>query len=107
MNFNKIVEKNFNYSYKEKSDSNRWYLNDKLHRDDGPAVVWTFDGMECWYKHGKKHRDDGPAEVWHGKHKMWYKDGLIHREDGPAIEYADGTKDWYLNGKLIKEEKLP
>ena len=54
-----------------------WYLNDKLHREDGPAVECT-DGSKWWYLNGK-----------------------YHREDGPAIEYADGTKYWYLNGKQL------
>jgi hypothetical protein len=25
-----------------------WYLNDKLHREDGPAVEWA-DGDKYWY----------------------------------------------------------
>ena len=58
-----------------------WFLNDKLHREDGPAVKDS-DGYTEWWLNDKR-----------------------HREDGPAVEWADGTKEWYLNGqRLTKEE---
>ena len=53
----------------------RYYVNNVLHREDGPAVE-NVNGYNAWYKNGKR-----------------------HREDGPAIEWFDGAKDWYLNGK--------
>ncbi len=55
----------------------RWFLNHKLHREDGPAVEYA-NGSKSWWFHGKR-----------------------HREDGPAIELTDGYKSWYLNGNLI------
>ena len=51
----------------------RWYLDDKLHCEDGPAVEYV------------------------NGNKLWYLDGKLHRTDGHAVEYADGTKEWYLN----------
>jgi len=82
-----------------------WYLNDKLHREDGPAVEWA-DGSKWWYLNDKLHREDGPAiEYAHGT-KEWYLNDKFHREDGPAIEYAHGTKRWYLNDKELTEEKF-
>jgi len=68
-----------------------WYLNDVLHRDDGPAQEWA-DGSKCWYLNGKKHRDDGPAQEWSDGSKYWYLNGKKHRVDGPAVE--DGIH-WY------------
>jgi hypothetical protein len=56
-----------------------WYLNDNLHREDGPAVEWA-SGSKCWYLNGK-----------------------CHREDGPAVEFANGTKEWYLNGIQVSD----
>jgi hypothetical protein len=38
----------------------RWFLNYKLHREDGPAVIYP-DGFQQWYQYGKLHRVDGPA----------------------------------------------
>ena len=57
-----------------------WYLNDLLHREDGPAVEYP-SGLKCWYLNGN-----------------------LHREDGPALEHADGLKVWYLNGIRYTEE---
>ena len=31
-----------------------WYLNGKLHREDGPACEWA-DGHKSWYLNGKKY----------------------------------------------------
>ena len=56
-----------------------WYLNDNLHREDGPAIEFA-DGSKAWYLNGE-----------------------LHREDGPAFEYADGYKSWYLNNKPYTE----
>jgi len=57
-----------------------WWLNEDLHREDGPAIEWPYGTKE------------------------WHLNGLLHREDGPAIEYSNGTKEWYLNGILLTEE---
>lgn len=68
--------------YKVKEDENRteWYLGEKLHKENGPAVEFT----------------DGTKE--------WWIDGKRHREDGAAIEFDNGTKKWFLDGKNLSEE---
>ena len=90
--------------YKVKVFSNRteWFLNGKLHREDGPAIEYA-DGDKFWYKNGKYHREDGPACEFDGT-KEWFLNGKYHREDGPAIEYASGTKCWCKNGKCHRED---
>ena len=65
---------------KHADGSKIWYLNDRIHREDGPAVEYS-DGSKIWYIHGKR-----------------------HRENGPSMEYADGTKYWYLNDREYSEE---
>ena len=82
-----------------------WYLNDKLHREDGPAVEWA-SGAKEWYINGKLHREDGPAMEWANGDKYWYLNGKRHREDGPATEYASGAKWWFVNGKELTEAKF-
>ena len=62
--------------------SKEWFLNDNLHREDGPAVEWT-SGT-----------------------KSWYLNGRFHREDGPAVEYINGDKYWYIDGKELSEEEF-
>ena len=59
-----------------------WYLNDQLHREDGPAIEYA-DGTKVWYIRDQR-----------------------HREDGPAIERSDGTKAWYIHGKEYTEKKF-
>ena len=70
------------YTVKVDSHGNKsWYLNDKLHRTDGPA----YEGA------------DGT--------KYWLLDGKLHRIDGPAVEYAIGTKEWWLDDTMLTESQ--
>ena len=55
----------------DNAGTKRWYLHSKLHRQDGPAVVWA-DGTEYWYLHGKFHRQDGPAWVCANGSARWF-----------------------------------
>jgi hypothetical protein len=82
-----------------------WYLDDKLHREDGPAEEYG-NGDKFWFLNGQLHREDGPAVEWADGGKEWYINDEYHREDGPAIDWADGNKAWYLNGKDLTEEEF-
>ena len=62
--------------------------NDKLHREDGPAVEYA-NGTKQWWFNGKRHREDGPAVEYTDGTKQWWFNGKLHREDGPAVEYAN------------------
>ena len=63
-------------------------------------------GDKAWYLNGKLHREDGPAFEGASGSKEWYLNGKRHREDGPAIEWADGSKSWLLNDKLLTEAEF-
>jgi membrane carboxypeptidase/penicillin-binding protein PbpC len=58
-----------------------WYLDDKLHREGGPAVECS-NGDRYYYFNGERHRDDGPA-----------------------FEGGNGTRWWFLNGEKLTEEE--
>jgi hypothetical protein len=90
-----IMPKNYTGSI-ETTDAIKWYLNGKLHREDGPAIEYA-NGTKEWYLNGKCHREDGPAVEYADGSKYWYLNGKLHRENGPAIEWADGYKGWWLN----------
>jgi len=47
--------------------------NNKLHREDGPAIEYV-DGDKWWYKNEKLHREDGPAMEYDGYKEYWYND---------------------------------
>lgn len=77
-----------------------WYLNNQLHREDGPAIEFA-DGTKHWYLNGQIHREDGPATEFPDGTWEWHLNGQPHREDGPAAEFADGSKRWYLDGQIL------
>jgi hypothetical protein len=90
-NYNRIVKDEY---------ETRYYLNDKLHRLDGPAKEYIV-GTKVWYQNNNIHRIDGPAIEYSDGTKCWYQNGLQHRIDGPACEWINGKKSWYYEGKYI------
>ena len=78
------------------------YGNGQLHSfDEQPAVIDHDDGTKYWYKNGKLHRDNGPAKIWSNGDEQWWQNGLLHRDnDLPAVNNTDGTQKWYQNGEL-------
>ena len=85
----------------------RCYRNNagKLHREDGPAVVFI-DGYMEWWQNGQLHRIDGPAVEWANGTKEWYQDDLRHCTDGPAIIWANGKMEWWINGVRLTEAEF-
>jgi len=71
-----------------------WYLNEKLHRVDGPAVIDS--EYQVWCLNGKIHRTDGPAVI-DRDYQEWYLNGNLHRTDGPAIINGE-FQSWCLDG---------
>jgi hypothetical protein len=53
------------------------------------------DGSQYWYLNDKRHREDGPATIGPDGSQAWFLNGKYHREDGPAIIYPDGTQEWW------------
>ena len=80
-----------------------WFLNGKLHREDGPAAEYITGNKE-WYINDLLHREDGPAIDCKDGTKFWFVHGVQHRLDGPAIIWADGVKEWCVNDIEITEE---
>jgi hypothetical protein len=73
-----------------------WFLNGKVHREDGPAVI-GLNGTQSWCRNGKRHREDGPAYIRADGTQHWHLNDNLHREDGPAVIRPDGSKEWYLH----------
>lgn len=79
--------------------------DDKLHREDGPAVIYR-DGETQWFINGNRHRlDGGPVIEKPNGFKSWWVNGKRHRIDGPAVIYGSGTpqKFWYINDTMYTE----
>ena len=81
-----------------------WWVDDKLHRVDGPAVEYA-DGDKAWYVDGKLHRVGGPAVEYADGYRAWWVDGKLHRVDGPAVERKSGTNEWWVCDKRCKSNK--
>ena len=58
-------------------------------------------GNKRWYINGKLHREDGPTIELKSGTKIWCFDGEYHRLDGPTIEMVDGTTEWWINDCLV------
>ena len=100
----KVVMNKNNKPYHLSNDKIKTYiLNERYHREDGPAVEYP-NGTNIWYLNGQLHRKDGPAVEMASKTKKWYFNGVLHREDGPAVEWlGDLGKEWWLNGTWYTE----
>jgi hypothetical protein len=55
-------------------------------------------GTKRWYVNHKLHREDGPAIEYANGNKSWYVHDELHRTTGPAVEFANGTNRWWLYG---------
>ena len=80
-----------------------WYVNDRLLRIDGPAIIHA-SGTQRWYVNGQRHRLDGPAIIHASGTQEWYENGQLHRTDGPAVIGADGSEEWYVRGVNIAKK---
>jgi hypothetical protein len=93
----------------ELNNDRLYYKNEKLHREDGPAIEYE-DGTCLWFIEGKEYTEEeydkkilemkvqNPVINEYGT-KIWKNEkGEYHRIDGPAIEFMNGDKYWFQNG---------
>jgi len=52
---------------------------------DRPDYEVTEKGTQIWRTNGRVHREDGPAVVYKSGSWRWYINGKLHRLDGPAL----------------------
>ena len=65
-----------------------------------------FLGTKFYYLNNLLHREDGPAVQAINGDKSYWIDGMLHREDGPAVEWSNGNKVWYIRGERLSEEEF-
>jgi len=66
--------------------------------------IQEYSSVRFWYLNGKLHREDGPAIEYADGSRQWWINGKLHREDGPAVIYPTGIREWWFNGKLASNE---
>jgi hypothetical protein len=100
-----------------------WYLNGKLHRDNGPARIthscYGFNIKEEWYYHGELHRENNQPTIYtkiyfdnaNINSETWYLNGKLHRLDGPArvlyYQYSNNVVEYetyYQYGKMHRSD---
>jgi hypothetical protein len=57
-----------------------YYVNDRLHREGGPTIIYGNNRGEAWHSHGLLHRIGGPAVI--------------------NVEY--GSEEYYYQGEFVK-----
>lgn len=66
-----------------------------------PAIQRKNGDVEYWVNN-QLHRDNGPALIENnGRRFRWYQNGKLHRENGPAM-IASYTESYYLNGQYYE-----
>ena len=93
----------------------KWVLNNKIHREDGPAVIRYNDEKvieEQWRVEGRLHRKNSPAIIRYKDgvvtEEQWWVNDKSHRKDAPAIiRYNDGVvvyEEWFTNNIRHRED---
>lgn len=64
---------------------------------------WITDnfGNKFHYVNDMLHNDNGPAIIYNDESMSWFKNGLRHREDGPAIKWASDLEEWWYKRKYV------
>jgi len=70
---------------------------------DNFTGIAKLPGRKEWLKNGKLHRKNGPAVIWSDGDRFWIQNGLYHRLDGPAIEWREGDKEYWTFGEEMNE----
>jgi hypothetical protein len=66
-----------------------WLVNNKYHRENGPAIVRVNGSKEYWIN-GNMHRTDGPAFFGQFYRTKWYVNN---------IDITEGVQEWLSNTK--------
>jgi hypothetical protein len=67
---------------------------------NGGRFIEHSDGDKEWFLNDKLHREDGYAAEYANGGKVWYINGKLHREDGPALDIPN-RKEWWVNGERL------
>jgi hypothetical protein len=62
--------KNYNRKEVNTNDDVYYYLNDKRHRTNGPAIEYN-NGDKCWYLNGYFHNEKGSSTIYSNGNKFW------------------------------------
>ena len=84
-----IKKFDFHVVFTIKYGEQQWWKNGKLHREDGPAIIYQ-DGTQKYCYNGKLHRENFPAVIYPNGSVEWWKNGKLHNKSGPAVQVQEG-----------------
>ena len=70
----------------------------------GYTVRVYSDGSKEYFLNGKLHKEDGPAVEYTNGYKAWYKNGKPYNENGPVVIHPNGDKEYFVNKEEVKQE---
>jgi len=73
----------------------------------GPDTPRYIQPLRRYFVNHKLHRDDGPAVEYADGRKEYCRAGLLHRDKGPAVEHANGYRAYYQAGLLRGWSRVP
>lgn len=101
---------------KKTSHGDYYYSDKEMtiyHRDDGPAIIESVDGEDSgnfWYLNGRLHRDNGPAVMMHDGYNAWYLNGEhlagVFSQEGFTKYKLQSKINININGKLFTVKEL-
>jgi hypothetical protein len=69
-----------------------------MDKDMQPEIIEFSNGDKIWFLDGKISRTDGPAVVRTDGTNIWYLNGVLHRTDGPSDDRPDAETRFHLYG---------
>jgi hypothetical protein len=84
-------------------DSKKWYKNGKLHREGGkPAFINKL--KTAWFLDDKNHKEDGPAIIWaNGEVDCWLHGSRTNEKDENHYQLQ---KELNVNNSKLKKVKI-
>ena len=89
-------------------NKNRSNKTSEFIKEEKGDIVTSTDsyGTKRWHLNNKLHREDGPAIKFLNGDKFWFQNNKLHRADGPAAEHANGYRSWHLHGLECTEKEF-
>ena len=69
-----------------------------------PIQTIDNDGIHRWTVNDRPHRDDGPAIVYPDGTQVFCQHGLLHNDTGPALILPNGNTYHYMHGQPVDTE---
>ncbi len=70
------------------------------------TFIITTSGIKKFLFEDKLHREDGPAVIYPSGREEYFRHGKHHNVNGHAVIYQNGTTEYYFEGEIISKKIL-